>query len=58
MTVLKSQTISLRMSEIREALNAQAEDAPVEDREKLLTEYQDAERRYRAELDGRGPGRR
>ena len=54
MTVLKSQTISLRMSEIREALNAQAEDAPVEDREKLLAEYTDAERRYRAELTVEG----
>ena len=52
--MLKSQTISLRMSEIRESLNSQVEDAPVEDREKLLTEYQDSERRYRAELSIEG----
>ena len=52
--MLKSQTISLRMSEIREALNAQANDAPVDDREKLLNEYQDSERRYRAELNIEG----
>ena len=64
--MLKSQTISLRMSEIRESLNTEAEDAPVEDREKLLNEYQDSERRYRAELNVEGlanaapepPGRR
>ena len=52
--MLKSQTISLRMSEIRESLNSQAEDSPVEDREKLLNEYQDSERRYRAELSIEG----
>ena len=52
--MLKSQTISLRMSEIRESLNSQVEDAPVEDREKLLNEYQDSERRYRAELSIEG----
>ena len=52
--MLKSQTISLRMSEIRESLNSQVEDAPVEDREKLLTEYQEAEKRYRTELGVEG----
>ena len=52
--MLKSQTISLRMSEIRESLNSQVEDAPVEDREKLLNEYRDSERRYRAELSIEG----
>ena len=48
--MLKSQKISLRMSEIRESLNSQADDAPVEDREKLLNEYKDSERNYRAEV--------
>ena len=52
--MLKSQTISLRMSEIRESLNSQVEDAPVEEREKLLNEYQESERRYRAELQIEG----
>ena len=52
--MLKSQKITLRMSEIRESLNSQAEDAPVEDREKLLTEYQEAEKRYRTELGVEG----
>ena len=48
--MLKSQTISLRMSELREQINAQAEDAEVEEREALLNQYLDSERRYRTEL--------
>ena len=52
--MLKSQTISLRMSEIRESLNSTDDEAPVEDREKLLNEYQESERRYRAELSIEG----
>ena len=48
--MLKSQTISLRMSELREQINAQAEDAEVEEREALLNEYLDSEKRYRTEL--------
>ena len=52
--MLKSQKITLRMSEIREQLNAQGDEAPLEDREKLLTEYTDAERRYRTELGVEG----
>jgi hypothetical protein len=42
------------MSEIRESLNSQAEDASIEDREKLLNEYQESERHYRAELQIEG----
>ena len=52
--MLKSQTISLRMSEIRESLNTEADDGPVEEREKLLNEYKESERRYRAELNVEG----
>ena len=52
--MLKSQKITLRMSELREQLNSQAEDAPVEERERLLTEYQEAEKRYRTELGVEG----
>ena len=52
--MLKSQRVSLKMSEIRESLNSQAEDASIEDREKLLNEYQESERHYRAELQIEG----
>ena len=48
--MLKSQKITLRMSELREQINAQAEDAEVEEREALLNEYLDSEKRYRTEL--------
>ena len=56
--MLKSQKITLRMSELRESLNSQAEDAPVEEREKLLTEYQEAEKKVSDRARRRGPGRR
>ena len=46
----ESQSIALKMSEIRQKLNALAEDAPDEERNALTSEYGTLESRYRAAL--------
>ena len=48
--MLESQRISIRMSELRQAINGLADDAPAEDFDKLTSEYQACESRYRAAL--------
>ena len=48
--MLKSQSLQLRMSEIRQELNTMADDAPDGDRDKLTSEYASLESQYRAAL--------